>query len=178
MKDSKGVMHSNCFINEKTNKEWCFIDHFGITWDYCSRGDFKIYSQMLIKNIQNTQNTEEKKNKPNSTDNEFCLFSLKNIGSKVFSINCEILLKQKKLNPNIVHENNFLWFWVNGGQIKNSIQMCVAPVDTSIISESSNKIEYFGYLELKQCLSDDEMSLTVINVLILEKTKMEDRRKW
>jgi len=116
---------------------------------------------MLIKNIDSNNTT----NQTNGVPNEFCLFSLKNLGSKIFSIECQILLKLKKLNPNIVHLNSFLWYWLNESQIKNAVDMCLSPIETSIISEDNNKIDYFGFTELRKCYTDDDMALGVINTL-------------
>ena len=160
MKDNKGITHNNCFINDKNGKEWCFIDHLGLSWDYCSRGDFKIYSKMLIKNIENKQTTDNK-------TNEYCLFSLKNLGSKILSVECDVLLRLKKLNPDVVNVNGFMWYWLNESQIKNSVQMCISPIVTSIISDNNSRIDYFGFTELRKCLTDDDLSLGVSNLLFL-----------
>ncbi len=113
---------------------------------------------MLIKNIENKPSG---KNRSSTNTREYCLFSLKNLGSKVFSIDCQLLLQLKKFNPRVIHLNSFLWYWLNAGQIKNSLQMCISPVETSIISENNSKIDYFGFIELRKCKSDDEMALAV-----------------
>ena len=118
---------------------------------------------MLLKNIE----TISTSNAQTSLSKEYCMFSLKNLGAKVFSIDCQILLQLSKLNPNVIHLNGFLWYWLNESQIKNSVQMCISPIETSIISENLNKIDYFGFIELRKCNTDDDMSLGVNSYVIL-----------
>jgi hypothetical protein len=128
-------------------QEWCYIDHMGISWDKCARGNFKIDYNFLFKNID-SQNKEE-----------YCLFVGPN--NKVFSVKCEIFLKIKKNKINSLNVDRFLWFWMNGSQIKTKNGSCLHPIKTPIVSRLRNKIEYYGFIETRRCDINEDLSLNV-----------------
>jgi hypothetical protein len=148
----KGVEHNNCIVNEK-GQEWCYFDKLGISWDYCARGDFRIDSSILIKNIKNTEESNT-----TNTKLEYCLFNLKS-DQKIYAANCETLLQIKKFNlQEIIDTKNFEFYWINGSQIKTKEdQLCLHPVETPIIK--NNKISYYGYVETKRCVVNDDLTI-------------------
>ncbi len=128
-------------------QEWCYIDKLNTSWDYCARGDFKINSSILIKNI--------KLNKNNRIEN--CLFSFL---SRLYSANCDILLEIKKQKiDNIIDISQFEFFWINGSQIKTKNENCLQPVVTPIIE--NNIISYSGFIEVKKCKINDDLTINV-----------------
>jgi hypothetical protein len=148
----KGVEHNNCIVNEKGH-EWCYFDKLGISWDYCARGDFRIDSSILIKNINNSEESITRKTKL-----EYCLFNLKS-DNKIYASKCENLLLINKLNlQEIIDIKNYEFYWMNGSQIKTKEdQLCLHPVETPIIV--NNKISYYGYVETKRCVVNDDLTL-------------------
>lgn len=145
------VIFKNLFIE---GQEWCYLDKLAIEWDLCARGDFKIESSVLMKNINFEKNLKK----------EFCIFSFIENNSNVlqknqiYSANCDIMLKIKKYKlDKILDISKFEFFWMNGAQIKTKEEKCFHPVETPIIK--NNKISYFGYIETKQCKINDDLTI-------------------
>ena len=169
-----GIEYKNCIINEK-GQEWCYIDKLGISWNFCARGDFKIDSSVLIKNIKH-ENSNNKTLSSYLTNNKitftqstnFCLFN-DIYRKKIFAIDCSILLQLKKYKIDKstgLDTNNFEFFWINHNQIKTKETQqnkCLHPVETPIIEE--NKIAYTGYIHTKECS-------------ILEDQNKNNEQKW
>ena len=127
-------------------QEWCYIDKLNASWDYCARGDFKIDTSILIKNI----NIKDK--------HEYCLFIVDN---NLFSTYCELLIEIKKNKlENLIDINNFEFYWINESQIKTKKERCLQPIETPIIE--NNKIAYYGYVEIKNCIINDDLSISVM----------------
>jgi len=142
-----GVEYNNCIVNEK-GQEWCYYDKFGISWDFCARGDFRIDSSVLIKNLDNSSKTE------------FCLFRNKS-DKKLYSVECDFLLqvKKHKLEKSFnLETSDFEFFWINRSQIKTKgDEVCLTPVETPVIS--NNKISYFGFVDANRCIINDDLTI-------------------